>query len=613
VRPAVLIRILFLCLLSVPVPGKAAEVRAGEAAPSAEKRASSAAKGAAKGKPAEKKRRKVTADPTLLAGEPAFEVAEDGTVTARWRTRTPTLQGSLTYGVFMPDQDLDIPRWIGRAPERDPGGKAAVEHEARFSVGRLEALGRWRPGAPNGTGRVAVRVEIILPRGGSAFVDRVFGVRWVKGKFRRTAAVVEGPFVSLPTTNSFTVAFRTDTKTHARVTVIDPQGDRLLFASEGESDRHEITVSGLFADTVYRYRVQIIPADDPALLVASPPARARTAPPREFGRSFTFAHLCDSRSGAGGGEYSMEGVNARTLETLLILAYRRGAELVVFPGDLVNGYTTSVGRFRRELRSWKRVASPVGAYVPIFPTAGNHEALIDRWDDGLVLDRKDTPMERVFAEEFVNYTNGPRPAPGAPPYKELVYSFDYGDTHFAFVLTNYWYTNRPGSRPGVREGTVDEIQLEWLKQDLARARKRGLRHLFVAGHEPGFPCGGHAGDAMYWGGRIPEVNAMREKFWRILGEAGVVAYLCGDEHNYSRLLVDASLVPGMKHPVWQIVSGGAGAPFHTPDTNVPWHRKVAFFTPQRHLCLITVDGKVVTLEVVNETGGRIESAVLAGE
>ena len=116
---------------------------------------------------------------------------------------------------------------------------------------------------------------------------------------------------------------------------------------------------------------------------------------------------------------------------------------------------------------------------------------------------------------------------------------------------------------------MDDRQLTWLRDDLMSARARGIEHLFVLGHEPGFPCGGHAGDAMYWNGKIPAVNAMRTRFWTILGEAEVVAYLCGDEHNYSRLRVDKDLVPGMARPVWQIVSGGAGAPFHVQDASVP--------------------------------------------
>ncbi len=557
--------------------------------------------------------RKVVRDASWLQEEPSFTVSADGVATVLWKTRAKTHRGCIHYGAFMPGQELDVPRWYGRAAEKDAGGKTTQTHEARFSVKRLAELARWYGGAPNGVGRAAVRIVVVTPTGVSRHMDRVFGVRWVDGRFRRTAAIVEGPFLCLPTSTSMTVALRTDLKTHAQVTVVGANGERMLFESAAASTCHEIALRDLFADTAYEYHVRVAPADDPALSIGYPTrVRLRTAPPPEFEKSFTFAHLCDSRAGVGGGEWAMEGVNVRCVGDLSVLAYRQGADIILFPGDLVNGYTTSVARFRQELRSWKRAVGPVGAHIPVVVTAGNHEALIDAWSNRLEHDRRDVPMERVFAEEFVNFRNGPEPAAGAPPYEELVYSFDYGNAHFAVILTNYWYTNRPGETPGVREGVVDDRQLAWLEKDLAGARSRQVRHLFVVGHEPGFPCGGHVRDAMYWNGAIPEVNAMRDRFWTILGAARVVAYLCGDEHNYSRLQVDDELVPGLAAPVWQIVSGGAGAPFYVKDESVPWSDKVAFFTPQQHVCLFEVAGPRVILTVLGRTGGVIERVELAG-
>jgi hypothetical protein len=222
-------------------------------------------------------------------------------------------------------------------------------------------------------------------------------------------------------------------------------------------------------------------------------------------------------------------------------------------------------------------------------------------------------MERVFAEEFVSFGNAPEPAPNAPPYRELVYSCDYGNVHFTSILSNYWYTNRPGQAPGYRQGWVDDIQLAWLRQDLAAARARGMEHLVVFTHEPGYPNGGHVRDGMYWNGKIPEVNDMRETFWKILGEAKVLAFLAGDEHNYSRLLVDENVLPGIAHPVWQIISGGAGAPFYTQDTSVPWAGRVACFDVRAHVCLFRVNGPAVTITVKDRTGGVIETAVLTAK
>jgi 3',5'-cyclic AMP phosphodiesterase CpdA len=556
---------------------------------------------------------KVVSDASVLAAEPEFSVAADGTATVRWKTVAPRPRGWICAGVFLPDQDLDIPRWQTTVPEKEKAENPATEHEAVFPVTDLASLAAAATGKPNGAARLAVRIAVAGSGEEPALLDRTYGVRWSNGTYQRAAAVVEGPAVCLPEATSVTIAFRTDLATRAAVLVRSPHGERMVFESDREATQHEIRAAGLFADALYSYEVRITPADDPALTIASPSARFRTPPPREFKRPFTFALLSDARAGAGGGEHSIEGVDVRTLSDLLTIAYRSEAQLVVFAGDCASGYTTSETRFRQELRSWKRAARPVAAYLPLVVAAGNHEALIDAWSDGAMRDREDLPMERVFAEEFVHFPNGPEAAPGAPPYRELVYSFDFGNTHFACVLTSYWWTNRPGAGPGCRNGTVDDRQLAWLEKDLREARGRGVRHLFVAGHAPGFPCGGHADEAMYWNGTIAEVNAMRERFWKLLGDAGVVAYLCGDENNYSRVRVDAGLVPGMARPVWQIVSGGAGASYHVKDTKVPWSSAVAHFSCQRHVCLFEVAESRVDLRVVSETGGSIEQVPLVGE
>jgi hypothetical protein len=509
---------------------------------------------------------------TPLAGEVDFSVNPDGTATVVWQTPEPTRGGCVHYGVFLPDQELAVPRWCGTVFEKARRGRGSKEHRARFSVRRLGEVSRWHDGAPNGTGRVAVRIAA-----GGERLDRVFGVRWTGGRYRRVAAVVEGPFVCVPTATSLTIALATDLETRASVTIAGPGGVRALFESAGAATRHEIPVSGLFADTTYRYQVRITPADDPALSIACPPARLGTAPPLEFKKPFTFAHLSGSQGGAGGGEWAVEGVSARSLHDLVTLAYRRGADLVLFPGDLVGASAAGEDRFRRELRAWKRVVGPVGSFIPILVTAGSRASA--------------AAVERIFAEEFVAFTNGPEPAAGSPPYEELVYSFDYGNTHFAVVRTI-----------GDTAGTVDVRQQAWLEKDLAAARERGMGHLFVVGHAPGFPCA----QADMGGGEDEEVNARRTAFWQLLSTAGVRAYLCAGGGSYARLLVDEKLVPGMSEAVWQIASGGAGAPFALEKTGVPWAGRIAAFTPQRHVCLYEVTGARVTLTVVDETGGTIE-------
>ena len=131
-------------------------------------------------------------------------------------------------------------------------------------------------------------------------------------------------------------------------------------------------------------------------------------------------------------------------------------------------------------------------------------------------------------------------------------------------------------------------------------------HLLVLGHEPAFPVGGHKQDAMWWNGEIPEVNTMRERFWRTLSEHGVVAYISGDEHNYSRSLIGAETVEGATNPVWSIVSGGCGAPYYAQDTPEAYASRVRMFSAQQHYTLWTFGPGGVHLEVYGITGELID-------
>ena len=108
-----------------------------------------------------------------------------------------------------------------------------------------------------------------------------------------------------------------------------------------------------------------------------------------------------------------------------------------------------------------------------------------------------------------------------------VYSFDYGNSHFVMLNLDYWFTTGGPSRDwnlglkllgGNREGYVMTNQMAWFERDSAAARKRGVAHIFVAGHDPVLPVGGHVADAMWWRGlddaTLPsgDVLTMRTKF-----------------------------------------------------------------------------------------------------
>jgi hypothetical protein len=349
-------------------------------------------------------------------------------------------------------------------------------------------------------------------------------------------------------------------------------------------------------------------------------APARRISTRRADGPVVVAILSDSRSGAGPGHVSYNGVNAVALRPLVLDAHRRGVEAVFFPGDLIDGYATHRDEYDWQLRSWLWVVEPVHGRIPFYTGMGNHEALFDLWSgpDQVALARTGAESaEARFAAWMVNPGGAPLPErDGAPPYDETVYSVDLGPVHFVMLNTNYWITSRPGhplvQGRGNREGVLMDGQLRWLEADLAAARAAGARHIVVMGHEPAFPVAGHTGDAMWWDGQIPEVNEMRERFWRLLAEHEVVAYVSGDEHNYSRALIGPETVPGAKVPVYSIVTGGAGAPYYALDPPAEYADRVQRFSAQQHYTLWTFDDAAAPrLQVVGITGEILEDIRLS--
>ncbi len=115
---------------------------------------------------------------------------------------------------------------------------------------------------------------------------------------------------------------------------------------------------------------------------------------------------------------------------------------------------------------------------------------------------------------------------GPPGSIETMYSFDYGESHF--VVVNQYFDGK--SDKGTDGNLVPET-LQWLEDDL---KKNTKAYVFVIGHEPLIAMPDmdngrirHVGDSL---DKYPR-NAY--KFYRLMMEYNVVAYLCGHTHNTS--------------------------------------------------------------------------------
>jgi hypothetical protein len=338
--------------------------------------------------------------------------------------------------------------------------------------------------------------------------------------------------------------------------------------------------------------------------------------PREFkfkvsnSNAFSFAVLSDCREGKAGFDYNFQAVNEKTLKRLLLNAKANNVDFVLFPGDLVSGYTTNAKDFEKQLKSFAYSTEPVSSSVPIFEGMGNHEAVFDLYFDNPMISFDKLPpfsAEDIFGKVFVNPENGDfREKEGLPPYKENVYWFKYKNNLFVMLNTNYWWASHPETYHGNLEGHIMDKQLNWLKNTLKKQGK-GVNNIFVFAHEPAFPVSAHMKDAMWYFGGKPSRNKgidrryvvkRRNEFLKILDKFKVKLVFFGDEHNYSRVLINKEIAP-IKGEIMQIITGGSGAPFYNLATEIPWKNNIKAFGRSNHYMFITVTKDKVKVKAVS--------------
>jgi len=149
--------------------------------------------------------------------------------------------------------------------------------------------------------------------------------------------------------------------------------------------------------------------------------------------------------------------------------------------------------------------------IPFYPVMGNHEAQGEGW--------------AVCKEVLFN---------GATTY----YSFSYENSYF-IILDAHQPKN---------EYKFSEEQAQWLTEKIKEYRKGKYKHLFVFAHPPIFPLS-HVGNS------LDKYSDVQDWLCKTLSTAGADVYFCGHDHLYSRMYYKG---------VFQVISGGAGAPLYKP-------------------------------------------------
>lgn len=309
--------------------------------------------------------------------------------------------------------------------------------------------------------------------------------------------------------------------------------------------------------------------------------------------SWKFAVLCDTRGDNNPLNLEKSGVNEGVVNAIAKDIVKEGAELVIVPGDMVNGYKFIEASYFDQFMTWRKAMAPVyDAGIKVYPVRGNHETgpLLNNGPDlwapienkapaiNSILELKTAFLE-AFSDPWIP-TNGPEGEKG------LTYSFS---RHNAFFVGVDQYV------------TPFQVNQAWLDTEL-QANK--LPHVFVYGHNPAFSVTHPDSLASY-----PQD---RDTFWDSLGKAGVKIYFCGHDHFYNRAHVNDRA----GNRIYQVLSGAGGAPFTKwqPQQYAEGDKVVRDYHDEEHFgyVLVTIMDTQVTMEwkaLIKEEGTDIWRAL----
>ena len=556
--------------------------------------------------------------------------------------KNPKIQGQLVYGLIKID-GVKYPQ-----PVYFKHTSKVIDGKAKISVVRLKGkydFVNWEQ-----TKKLQLGYRYINEKG-QIIYDGKINLKYDDQKgFVPDVTLIEGPFITLPKEDGVTISLKTTKKEIVQIKI----GDE-VYSDIVPKKHHEIKISGLKPGTRYQYTVLYGDWKETYSF--------KTQNKKGCRNRFTFAYASDSRAGQGGGERNLYGTNAYVVSKMFNYANHRDVAFFQFTGDLINGYSGSVDEMNLEYLNWKHSIKNFWRYKPVYIGMGNHEN-VERifkrtgykgqsfYRGHLFVDRFpfDTQsQESTFASNFTLPISDLKSEDGAvydpskktkdfPSYKETVYDYTYGNLAIIVMNSNYWYASSTEDIPltsGNVHGYVMDNQLKWLKKTLQKYENdKDIDHIIVTLHTPAFPNAGHSGDDMWYKGNNairPYVAGKpvdkgiierRDEFLDLLVNHSnkFVALLTGDEHNYSRLVVDnhTKIYPDnwtgprlkLKRPFIQITNGSSGAPYYSLE-KMPWTPSVQKFSTLYALMLFTVDGPHIDLEVINpETYEQIEKVRL---
>ncbi|GAB4314391.1 MAG: hypothetical protein Kow0059_06160 [Candidatus Sumerlaeia bacterium] len=359
------------------------------------------------------------------------------------------------------------------------------------------------------------------------------------------------------------------------------EADRMA-AQSGETlgNTGRAAVTDLKPDRRYFYRVRSTDPDSGDVL-ESPLLSFQTAP--SSGEDFSFALIGSAMADPRqlNPDMSVNGVNVAVLNRCAQSAWRQGARFLLCMGNQISGHTGDARSALLEYRTWQHALSGVNHFIPVYTIMGRSEATAPWRIAGQTRAPGDS-AEALFASLMVHPLDGPDAPPSLPPYKENVYTFSFAGARF--IILNSEYNSARGMKADDDTArTIDRTQRIWLRGQLEQFVHAPW--LFVAFHATAWPVAGGWGDAL---DRLPGV---RDQVWETIDNFDADAVFCGQEANYSHLVLDRRVNAGWMSAIHQFNVGAGGAPLDFSRARPPYAAAIQNIAPRPHYLLVRIEGR----------------------
>ncbi len=231
----------------------------------------------------------------------------------------------------------------------------------------------------------------------------------------------------------------------------------------------------------------------------------------------------------------------------------QNVDFILATGDIVSSCDGD-SKCEGKLAKWKSFFKQ-----KIYPVQGNHDRIGEEKAD------------RVWQKFFNLPNNGPA------GFSELVYSFDYANSHFVALASD-----------NPKENEINGAQRKWLESDLAKNKQKNV---FVFFHEPAYPTNSKIGES------LDKNPHDRNELWSILKKHKVKAVFSGHEHIQSRRKVEG---------IYQFVFGNTDTFNHLP----PKPGTAEYSSVGSGYGIVEVAGEQITVKTFSVNGTLLNSFII---